>query len=114
MPMTRGAWGRFIRSFRAHPVAGSAAVVFAISAAVFLYSDVFAYGSVVETVALIVALVAIPFWLPASIREERRRNRERLGLCGHCGYDLRATAEKCPECGAVPAGQSAPLAGTGG
>ena len=41
----------------------------------------------------------LPLLAFRSIR--RRRKLARVGLCGKCGYDLRAHAigEKCPECG---------------
>ena len=34
-----------------------------------------------------------------SLRPYRRRKRKQFGLCVKCGYDLRGSKERCPECG---------------
>ena len=51
-----------------------------------------------------------PWWYLRRLRLMRRRARTRRGLCAGCGYDLRASRERCPECGeAIPAlGDGAP------
>ena len=60
---------------------------------------------VVPHAALVAAFVLLG--LPAIVATRRasvQRRRRRDGRCLRCGFDLRATPDRCPECGAVPAG----------
>ena len=51
----------------------------------------------------------LPLWVPALVfavgpawslfPPYRRRKRRKLGLCLTCGYDLRGSKDRCPECG---------------
>ena len=60
--------------------------------------------------------LTVPYWFLASVsgalaaagvfrylRQRRRRVRIARGLCRTCGYDIRATLDRCPECGTTPA-----------
>jgi hypothetical protein len=40
--------------------------------------------------------------LATRLRDVRSRRWRRRGLCGCCGFDIRFSPERCPECGAVP------------
>ena len=51
---------------------------------------------------LIILLCVPAAWLLRAVRRQRALRRAAQMLCPSCGYDLRATPERCPECGAVP------------
>jgi hypothetical protein len=49
---------------------------------------------------VVLALAALPaMWLISRFRLDRSVAE---GYCKKCGYDLRATPNRCPECGSVP------------
>src|SRR5579862_5934926 len=63
--------------------------------------------------------VSVPCWLAAAIsaclpatwlHSRRRRlivqGRLERGECAHCGYDLRASPDRCPECGTMAEGKA--------
>jgi cytochrome P450 len=56
---------------------------------------------------LCLAAIAPLLWISMSVR---RRRLARRGLCLRCGYDLRASPTRCPECGATPPSASPDLA----
>ena len=62
------------------------------------------YGSVTLKESPLPFLAWVTIWLAVLgylhlLPYVRRRRRVKFGLCLKCGYDLRASKDRCPECG---------------
>ncbi len=74
-----------------------------------LWSGVWPYYERSDYHGLISHIFSLPLWIPtvffttlfwwSVLPLHRRRKRKKLGLCLKCGYDLRGSSERCPECG---------------
>jgi hypothetical protein len=53
----------------------------------------------IHALALCIAFASLP--AVRVLKKIRRRDRLATEVCRECGYDLRATPERCPECGRV-------------
>jgi hypothetical protein len=58
-------------------------------------------------IVILTAILPVARFGPLVWRQWRSEHAE--GLCPNCGYDLRATPERCPECGAEVSDQKSAI-----
>src|SRR5436190_1094615 len=69
------------------------------------YPAIWSGGSAQTDIFLPYAAIVTAFALGPVIAFVFRRRRA-PGRCFRCGYDLRATPDRCPECGTIPSQNS--------
>jgi hypothetical protein len=69
-------------------------------------------GAIAAPLMITTDIVAFPYWLATLLsaavsfwlwRRLWKQSKIQQGCCKQCGYDLRATPERCPECGRATA-----------
>ncbi len=68
--------------------------------------DALSMGVPIWAVLLVAGIFPLTWWR-GNRRLARRKQRRESGLCASCGYDLRSSLGRCPECGAAVNGSSA-------
>ena len=77
-----------VLSYRAQHVVSSSGILF------------FTRSMTVPLWVLVSISMIVPFGaLIQHVRARQERSRRQRGLCPRCGYDIRATRSRCPECG---------------
>ena len=63
------------------------------------YFEASRYYAVLAILSTILPLVWLALCVRRAIRRTIEQERQSMGRCAGCGYDLRANTGRCPECG---------------
>jgi predicted Zn-ribbon and HTH transcriptional regulator len=104
-PLARGNFNLYSRSGHLYLAAAAAGVLLiGCGLAIVLARDGMPTdtASVVTLAAGGVVMLTMSANLALTYVKHRRIHRMYHARCPHCGYDLRATPDRCPECGTIP------------
>ena len=65
-------------------------------------ATLFGVGAISAILTGVVVFLPVPLFIPGVLAEMkywRHKRRKVLEQCVQCGYDLRGSKERCPECG---------------